>query len=179
MTAQTTLAQLIASATSAGTWALDPARSTVAIRGKSIWGLVTVDGTFKEVDGEGHVEPDGKARGVLAIDAASIDTNHKKRDAHLRSKDFFNVDTHETIAFTANQVVARKADDVEVTGELAVNGIAKPLGFTAKVIEAHAEAVVLRAELVLQRKDFGMTWNMLGMLKPNTTVTVTACFVPA
>ncbi len=74
------------SATLAGTWVLDPARSTVRLRSKSMWGLVPVKGSFGTVSGEGTVSPAGEVSGTVTVDAASVDTKMGKRDQHLRSE---------------------------------------------------------------------------------------------
>ncbi len=77
-----------------GLWQLDATRSTVAISHVTMWGMVTVKGTFTGVSGEGEVRPDGTVRGAVTLDAASLDTKHTKRDEHLRSADFFDVEHH-------------------------------------------------------------------------------------
>ena len=79
------------------TWTLDPARSSVALRSKSVWGLVTVRGSFGELAGNAEILPGGAARGRLEIGAASLDTKNAKRDRHLASADFFNAAEHPSI----------------------------------------------------------------------------------
>ena len=79
------------------TWTLDPARSSVALRSKTMWGLVTVRGWFGELAGNAEILPGGAARGRLEIGAASLDTKNAKRDRHLASADFFNAAEHPSI----------------------------------------------------------------------------------
>jgi polyisoprenoid-binding protein YceI len=160
----------------AGLWPLKPAQSTVAIQHKTMWGLVTVKGTFSTVSGEGEVLADGTARGTLTIDAASLDTGHAKRDTHLRSEDFFDVDRHPSIVFTAHRITVAAGETAEVTGELTVRGVTRPLAFTAHATEATDDAVTLTAEVAIDRADFGMTWSMLAMMTGQATVTITARF---
>lgn len=159
-----------------GHWTLDPAQSTVNIENKSIWGLVNVKGVFTKVVGEGEVLPGGSAHGTLTIDVASLDTKHAKRDIHLRGTDFFDVDKHPSITFTATSVTANRNGTAEVTGELTVRGTTRPLALTAQASEVSADAVTLTASLSVERTNFGITWNQLGMLKPVTFVTITARF---
>ncbi|MDX6313088.1 MAG: hypothetical protein QOF84_796 [Streptomyces sp.] len=159
-----------------GRWTLDPAGSTVAFEHKSIWGLVNVKGTFTKISGEGEVLPGGSAHGTVTIDTASVDTQHKKRDIHLRSADFLDVDTHQSITFTATSVSAGDKGTVEVSGELTVTGTSRPLAFTAEATEVTADAVTLTAGLTVNRKDFGLTWNQLGMVKDISTLAITARF---
>ena len=179
MATPTTAAELTEAISGTKSWTLDPAGSSVRIHGKSIWNLVKVNGAFGTVTGEGSVQADGAASGTLTIDAASIDTKQGKRDKHLRSKDFFDVENHPSIVFNAAKIVARSGQEAEVTGELVVLGVAKPLGFTAKVSEASAEAVALTAELTVDRYDFGMKFNQLGMMGHLFQVEISARFVAA
>ncbi|MEW1859664.1 YceI family protein [Streptomyces sp. NPDC088194] len=160
----------------AGRWVLDPARSSVGFRSKTFWGLLTVKGTFGTVSGEGEVAPDGTGRGTLTIDAASLDTGNGKRDTHLRSADFFAVDEHPTIVFTAGSVTAPAdgSGEVQVTGDLAVRGVSRPIAFPARVTLASPQEATLEADLPVDRAEFGITWNQLGMLLSPSTVVVTA-----
>ncbi|NGO48556.1 YceI family protein [Streptomyces ureilyticus] len=162
-----------------GLWQLDPARSTVAVRQKTMWGMVTVNGTFAGVTGDGEVRPDGSASGTVTLDAASLDTKHEKRDKHLRSADFFDVDRHPAITFAVRSCVPRTDDTVEVSGQLTVRGISRPQSFTARVTDSTADAVTLAAELTVDRAEFGMTWNQLGMMRGLTTITTTLRFARA
>ena len=77
----------------AGQWKLDPQASLVEFRVRHFWHAITVRGSFAEVSGQGTVDPDGTASGTLVIAAASLTTNNKQRDKHLRSADFFDAAT--------------------------------------------------------------------------------------
>jgi len=162
-----------------GLWQLDPARSTVAVRQKTMWGMVTVNGTFAGVTGDGEVRPDGSASGTVTIDAASLDTKHTKRDKHLRSADFFDADRHPAITFAVRSCAPRTDDTVEVSGQLTVRGISRPQSFTARVTDSTADAVTLAAELTVDRAEFGMTWNQMAMMRGLTTITTTLRFARA
>src|SRR4051794_2514403 len=94
----------------AGVWTLDPTRSTVGLRTRSAWGMVSVKGSFGEVTGEGTVAPDGNVTGSVTIGAGSIDTGNKKRDAHLRSADLLDAAQFPYILFTARELSAANAD---------------------------------------------------------------------
>jgi polyisoprenoid-binding protein YceI len=148
----------------AGRWVLDPAGSTVRVRQRTFWGLVKVGGVFTGVSGEGEVLPDGSGRGTLTIDAASLDTRNPKRDTHLRSADFLDVDHHPEIVFVVSSAVPGEGDAVRVDGELTILGRTRPLSFTARLTEATADAATLTAEVQIDRTGFGMTWNRLGMM---------------
>jgi polyisoprenoid-binding protein YceI len=165
-----------AEAATAGRWVLDPAHSSVRFHSKTFWGLVTVKGTFGAVTGEGEVGSDGAVHGTLSVDAASVDTKNAKRDKHLRSADFFSADQHAAIVFTANSVTPSPVspDSVQVTGDLTVAGTSRPLAFPARITSATADEATLEAEVTVDRADFGITWNQLGMLKGASTVLITA-----
>ncbi len=156
---------------------LDPAASTVSITHKTIWGLVTVRGSFSGLSGSAEILPDGSGRGRLEIDAASIDTKHGKRDQHLRSKDFFNASEHPQIAVDLPTATRQGEDGVTTTGTLTVAGQSRPLAVTARITEATDQAITLTADAEIDRTDFGMRWNQLGMITGKAHVSVVARFV--
>ncbi|MCD7443043.1 YceI family protein [Streptomyces lincolnensis] len=159
-----------------GTWQLDRTASTVALRHKTMWGLVTVKGAFSTFDGQGEVRSDGSAVGTLTLDVASLDTKNAKRDTHLRGADFFDADHHPQITFAVRSAEPRDGDDVYVIGQLTVRGISRPQTFTAHVRESDADSVTLDAEFSVDRDHFGMGWNQLGMIRGLTTVSTTLRF---
>ncbi|MEU1513596.1 YceI family protein [Streptomyces sp. NPDC005811] len=162
-----------------GLWQLDTSASTVALKHKTMWGLVTVKGTFGSVRGGGEVAADGSATGTLALDAASLDTKNAKRDEHLRGADFFDVANHPEITYAVRSATPRGADSVEVSGQLTVRGISRPHSFTAKLTGTSADALTLDAEFTVDRAEFGLGWNQLGMIRGLTTVTGTLRFTRA
>jgi len=146
----------------AGRWALDPASSRVEFRVKHFWHAITVHGRFDRIEGEGTVAADGAVSGQLRIDAASLDTRNRQRDKHLRSADFFDVEHHPQVIVTVTG--ARPADGAlacQATVEAA--GQSERLEFTARIEDAAPDAVSVRAELVVDRTTFGMTWSPLRM----------------
>lgn len=159
-----------------GLWQLDASASTVALQHKTMWGLVTVKGTFTGVAGQGEVRSDGSAVGTLTLDAASLDTKHAKRDAHLRSADFFDVDNHPEITFAVRSAELRADSTVQVVGQLTVRGISRPQSLTARLVQADGDALTVEAELSVDRSQFGMGWNQLGMMRGLTAVTTTLRF---
>ena len=162
-------------------WTLDAARSSVTLRHKTIWGLATVRGAFGDLAGQAEIGADGSVRGELEIGAASLDTGNAKRDKHLRSADFFNADEHPHIVAVLQRadLSGRPGDQVTVTGQLTAAGITRPLTFTATLAEVTESAVTVRAEAEIDRAQFGMTWNQLGMLRGPATISVVARFTRA
>ncbi|MFF5841102.1 YceI family protein [Streptomyces massasporeus] len=159
-----------------GQWQLDATASTVGIRHRTMWGLVTVKGTFGTVGGTGEVRSDGSAVGTLTFDAASLDTKNAKRDTHLRSEHFFDADHHPEITFAARSAELRDGDQVHVVGQLTVRGISRPLSLTARVTDRDTAGLTLDTEFTVDREQFGMGWNQLGMIRGRTRVTATLRF---
>ncbi len=159
-----------------GLWQLDTAASTVAIKHKTIWGLVTVKGAFTTVTGQGEVRPDGSVVGTLTLPVASLDTKNPKRDTHLKGPDFFDADNHPELTFAVRSAELRDGDKVHVIGQLTARGISRPQTFTARLTGADADALTLDAEFSVDRGQFGMGWNQLGMIRGLTTVTTTLRF---
>jgi polyisoprenoid-binding protein YceI len=165
-----------ASGTPAG-WRLDPSGSSVTIEHKHTWGLATVRGSFGQVSGSGEILPDGTGRGRLEIGTESIDTKNRRRDEHLRSKDFFHASDHPHIVVDLTRIVRQGADSAAAEGTLTIAGHTRPLALTARVAESTGSAVALIADAEVNRADFGMTWNLLGMIKGSAQVRVVARFV--
>jgi polyisoprenoid-binding protein YceI len=159
----------------AGSWMLEASRSEVLLRSKSMWGLVSVKGVFRQVSGSGTVTAAGEVSGTISVRAASIDTKNKKRDDHLRSADFFEVDKHPEITFSVDGV-RPSGQGVTVTGALTVHGVTRPLSFEAQVSSFDGDEVQLGAQVAVNRSDFGLTWNQMGMASLDNTLTIRAVF---
>lgn len=175
--AQPDTTALLADGTVAGHWVLDPAGSRVEFHVKHFWGAVTVHGSFGHVTGEGSVSPDGTITGRLDIDATSLATKNKQRDKHLRSADFFDVERHPHVVLTVTGAKPAGPATLTCQGNLEAAGQVQPVEFAAHAEEATAQAVVLRAELVVDRTRFGMTWSPLRMASAMARATAVVRFV--
>ncbi len=161
----------------AGDWVLDPSASTVSFVARSFWGAMPVRGTFSAISGTGTVSADGAIGGELVIGAATLDTRQKQRDKHLRSADFFNAEKYPDITVTVASATL-DGSSLACRGTMSAAGQTVPIAFTAHVEGADDSAAVLRADLVIMRSKFGMTWQQLpGMIKDAVRGTVTARFV--
>jgi polyisoprenoid-binding protein YceI len=168
------LQALIQDGNLAGSWTLDTARSEVRLKSKSMWGLAPVKGVFREVTGNGTVSAAGDVTGTITVAARSVDTKNKKRDEHLRSADFFDAANHPDITFTVDGIKPGNGG-VRVTGSLAVRSQTRPVSFDATVSSADGETW-LDGEIQVNRADFGLTWNQMGMASMRNTITVHAVF---
>jgi len=116
----------------------------------------------------------GAFSGVVTVTAGSLDTKNPRRDKHLRSADFFDIDNHPDFTF-ATESASPAADGLRITGSLTVRGTTRPVSFDAKVSVADGEAV-LDGELPVNRADYGLTWNFAGIAAMDSTIVVHAVF---
>jgi polyisoprenoid-binding protein YceI len=158
-----------------GRWTLDGSSSEVRLRSKSMWGLVKVNGVFRQVAGAGTVTEGGDVTGTITVSAGSIDTRNKKRDDHLRSADFFDASTYPDIAFAVDRITTA-GQEPSVQGSLTVRGKTRALTFPAAVSAFEGDELWLDAEVAVNRNDFGMTWNQMGMASVDNTITIHAVF---
>jgi polyisoprenoid-binding protein YceI len=175
---ETNAPAMLVSRGGAGHWMLDSAATTVKISHKTLWGLVPVRGAFTLVTGEGTVSADGRLLGTLRIAAGSVDTGNRKRDEHLRSKDFFDVERHPFI--TARIISAEVIrSELVLSADLEVTGIHEPIRLGAQFATVTAERVMVGVDTTIDRSRFGLNWNRFGMLTGLTKVSVTAAFTRA
>src|SRR5271168_4252401 len=104
-----------------GNWELDRDRTSIEFHTKALW-VFPAKGTFRALEGAGAVAADGGISGTLTIDAASVDTKNKKRDAHLRTADFFEVENFPTITYETTSGRLSGPGTIELDGTLTVHG---------------------------------------------------------
>lgn len=156
-----------------GSWTLDAARSEVRLKSRTL-GIVPVKGVFREITGNGTVSAAGDVTGTITVAAGSVDTKNTKRDEHLRSADFFDVAHHPDITVAVDSIRPGN-EGAGVTGSLTVRGRTRPVSFDAKVSGPDGEAW-LDGEVQVNRADFGLTWNRMGLTSMHNTITVHAVF---
>jgi polyisoprenoid-binding protein YceI len=158
-----------------GVWRLDPDRSSVEFHARSAYGLLTVKGRF----GGYHGTLDLSARPAIAltVEAGSLDTKNARRDKHLRSPDFFDVDHHPQIRFEADN--ARLAgEDLKIYGRLHALGRQMPLDVDATVREVDGQ-LEIEASALADQRELGMTWNFLGLVGAPTRLILRGRLTPA
>ena len=158
----------------AGSWTLDATRSEVRLETRHTWKLLPLHGIFRQVTGNGTVTTAGDASGVITVGAGSIDTKNSKRDNHLRSADFFDVTNYPDFTYAADGVSLADSG-VRITGRLTVRGRTLPASFDARVSIADGE-VWLDGELQVNRADFGLMWNWMGIASMHNTISIHAVF---
>jgi polyisoprenoid-binding protein YceI len=137
-------------------------------------GIFGTHRVFREVTGNGTVSAAGEVTGTITVAARSVDTKNKKRDEHLRSAEFFDAANHPDITFTVDGIKPGNGG-VRVTGSLTVRDQTRPVSFDATVSSADGETW-LDGEIQVNRADFGLTWNQMGMASIRNTITVHAVF---
>ncbi|RPI51106.1 MAG: polyisoprenoid-binding protein [Acidobacteria bacterium] len=143
---------------------IDRSHSEVAFQVRHL--LSKVRGRF--TDFAGTIDFDNahpqSSRIDVTIQAASIDTAESDRDKHLRSADFFEVETFPTLTFTSTSVTPRGDNRYDVAGDLTIHGVTRQVTLPASVLGSMQdpwgnEKFGFEAELTINRKDFGLSWN--------------------
>src|SRR4051812_21347231 len=129
----TTVADMLANTQPGTSWVLDRNRSTVRVRNKTFWGLVPVNGTFGDVEGAGEITADKTVAGHLRVGVASVSTGIGKRDDHLRSADFFDIEKHPVISVEVRGATVTGADTLDLDASVTVKGIERRLVLPATV----------------------------------------------
>ena len=149
----------------AGTWTLDPAHSSLGFSAKHAM-VTNVRGTFDEFEGTGVIDTANPSASsvTVVIQAASVNTGVADRDGHLRSGDFFDVETYPELRFASTSVERVDADTFRLNGELTIKDVTRPLS-----VELTSTGLAqdpfgnLRAgfegETTINRKDWGLEWN--------------------
>jgi polyisoprenoid-binding protein YceI len=127
-----------------------------------------VRGAFTRWEGTIDFDPARPAESKVAvtIEAASIDTREPKRDEHLRSADFFEVEKYPTLAFASTQVERTSDSDYRVSGDLTIHGVTRPVVLEVEYLGGGKdpwgnERAGFTAKVTINRKDFGLGWNQV------------------
>jgi polyisoprenoid-binding protein YceI len=154
-----------AAAARAETWNIDPVHTTVEFSVRHMM-VSNVKGQFEKVSGTiaANGNDPNSVQINAVIDATSINTRVEKRDAHLKSAAFLEVDKYPIITFKSSKVEPDGANKWKVTGDLTLHGVTKPV-----VLEVETSAPVkdpsgktragASATTKIDRKDFGVVWN--------------------
>jgi len=148
------------------TWQLDKAHTQINFSAKHMM-VTTVRGTFHDVDGTIELDEADptRSRASFRVGAASLDTNFGARDAHLRSADFFDAERYPDITFTSTAIRQTGDDRFDVTGDLTIRDVTKPITFKVELDgivtgmsgQRHAG---LTGSTTVHRSDWGLDWNV-------------------
>lgn len=151
-------------AAGAATYDIDPVHSEVGFKVQHMI-VGRVPGKFKKFTGtfeyDGKKPGDWKAEAV--IETASIDTGNEKRDAHLRSPDFFDAEKHPTLTFVSTSLSGWKKGRGKLLGKLTIRGVTKyvvlDLVSNGELADPQGYRAGFTATTTIDRRDFGIVWN--------------------
>jgi polyisoprenoid-binding protein YceI len=170
-----------APSTLTGTYRLDASHSRIGFAARHAM-VTKVRGSFNDVEGTGYFDAENPSASHLevTIQAASIDTRHPDRDAHLRSNDFFAMDEYPEITFVSTRVSRSDTTHYSITGDLTIKGVTKPVTFDLELTGPVADSrgnqrIGLEGSTTVNRKDWGVNFNVAleagGMLvSENVTI---------
>ena len=146
-------------------WNIDPSHSTAEFSVRHLM-ITNVRGRFGKLAGTIELDADHPESSSIdvTIDATSIDTRDDKRDAHLRSPDFFDVEKFPTLVFKSTRVTPTE-DGFSVLGDLTMHGVTKPVTLEVEALSAAGKdpwgntRIGTSAKAKLNRKDWGLNWN--------------------
>ncbi|MEQ9468419.1 MAG: YceI family protein [Ekhidna sp.] len=146
-------------------WKIDPTHSEVQFKVKHLV-ISTVTGTFKNFEGalETENEDFDGAEASFSLDARSIDTNVADRDNHLKSDDFFAVDTYPNITFQGQ--LRKSGSDYKLVGPLTIKDVTKDVELDVELggtmVDGYGQNKAgFEINGKINRKEFGLTWSMV------------------
>jgi len=159
------LAALVALPAAASTWEIDPNHTESSFVVKHLM-VSNVRGQFGKTTGTIFQDDKDitKSKAEITIDATTIDTRVEKRDAHLKSPDFFDVQKFPTITFKSTKMTKGEgANTLKVEGDLTIHGVTKPVvvnvEYTPDTLAGGKMVKGITATTKVNRKDFGLNWN--------------------
>jgi polyisoprenoid-binding protein YceI len=172
-------------------WNLDGAHSSAAFSVKHMM-IANVRGEFRELSGILNFDRQSieKSSISVAIKAASVQSNDPRRDEHLKSPEFFEVEKYPEITFESTSWAQKSDDEIAVKGNLTIHGVTKEVvliaeGPTAEVQDPWGGTRIgFSAHTKLLRKDFGLGWNVAleaggFVVGDHVTITLETQFVKA
>ena|SRR5436309_2923651 len=158
------------------TWEIDSTHSHVSFA-IQVMSVSTTRGRFNAFRGRLHIDEQKLANSWVdaQIEAASINTHNKLRDAHLRSAAFFDVKKYPTITFTSTHVEHVGAQNYQVTGNLTLHGVTRPITFDVVYHGQHSlmdTRADLTAKATINRRDFGLGQGAMVRFAASSMVTI-------
>ena len=154
-----------AAAPPAGNYKIDPAHSVAFFEVGHAGGISRFMGRFNDMTGDLVVDVAEKSKITVEIKVDSVDTKHEGLDKHLKSPDFFNAVQFPTMSFVSTAVTLNAAGEGNVTGNLTLHGVTKPVTLKLKQIGAGLgmkgeQRVGYVATSSIKRSDFGMNYGI-------------------
>ena len=149
----------------AGTYVIDRGHTTVEFVGRHLM-ITKVRGRFTQFEGQLVIGDSPEQSSVeVTIDAASVNSGDDKRDDHLRSPDFLDVETYPTMTFRSTRVDINRDGTAKVTGDLTVKDVTRPVTLDVEFDGASpdpwgGQRLGFTAGAEIDREDWGLTWNV-------------------
>lgn len=175
----TTLETLLHDPDMAGAWNLVRDRSAITFKIRNMWGLLNVKGRFTDFTGDGQLSGNGAVFGRVDIRTASLATGIGRRDTHLRSADFFDVDRFAEISVVVTAVHPTKGKAADLRATFTIKGVTEEVTLPVTISELEDGSIRITGETKLDRDRFDLGWNRLGMMSSTATVAADAIFVRA
>jgi len=146
-------------------WNIDASHSNLQFSVRHMV-ISKVRGAFERFNGSFELDDaNAPSNVVVTIDASSIQTREPKRDEHLRSKDFLDVETYPTLSFVGKSA-ERRGDHYEIRGELSLHGVTRPVVLDAEFQGLGkdpwgGERAAFSARTTVDREAFGLHWNQV------------------
>jgi polyisoprenoid-binding protein YceI len=150
----------------AGTYAIDTSHSSVEFVGRHL-GLAKVRGRFNQFDGSITIADAPEDSSVaVEIDVSSVESADERRDEHLRSPDFFNVENHPKMTFRSTGVARAGDGEWDVTGDLTIRDVTRPVVLHVEFEGAENspfgdQRIGFSATTEVNREDWGLGWNVV------------------
>src|SRR5712671_1003444 len=156
------IAGLAAAASATESYKFDPSGSTIGFRVHQFLG--TTLGKFTSFSGRIDVDREhpGNSSVTAQIDVRSIDTRIKKRDDHLRSAEFFNVEKFPRMTFRSRSVKRTSPQSGDILGDLTIHGVTKPITLHVKLLTPISETGRTRWSVTtdpITRRDFNLMFT--------------------
>ncbi|MEA2619729.1 MAG: hypothetical protein QOC97_502 [Chloroflexota bacterium] len=148
------------------TFAIDPAHTDVLFSAKHMM-VTNVRGTFTDVTGTidlDEADPTASKAEIL-VKAASVDSGFGARDTHLRSDDFFAVETYPEIRVVSTAIKPKGGNDYVVTADVTIKNVTRPVDFDVEFLGFYpgmdgSRRAGFSAKAKVNRKDWGLNWNV-------------------
>jgi polyisoprenoid-binding protein YceI len=150
-------------AVTTGTWTIDPTHTEIGFTVRHL--MSKVRGKFETFEGTVVAAEDLASSSVtVEVDLSSINTGTADRDAHLRSGDFFEVETHPKMTFVSTGIT-QDGDDYVLSGDLTIKGVTRPVQLEVELLGEGGDPwggtrVGVEAKGEISRKDFGIDFNI-------------------
>jgi polyisoprenoid-binding protein YceI len=162
----------------ANEWQIDTAHSAAQFAVRHLM-VSTVRGHFGKITGKATYDAANPAKGSVeaTVDVTTIDTREAKRDAHLKTPDFFDAANHPAMHFRSTKIEPAGEGKLKMTGDLTIRGTTKPVVFDVEISQPikdqrGGERIGAAATAKINRRDFGINYGSAATVGNEVTITI-------